>query len=89
MSRLDSDFPGSSWGVAGIGRHELPMAAVAARLGGNVRVGLEDNIFVEKGVLAKGSAELCEKAVALCQAAGRRVATVAEARAVLLASPAS
>ena len=89
VSRLDSDFPGSSWGVAGIGRHELPMAAVAARIGGNVRVGLEDNIFVEKGVLAKGSAELCEKAVALCQAAGRRVATVAEARAVLLASPAS
>jgi len=87
VGRLDSDFPGSSWGVAGVGRHELPMAEVAARLGGNLRVGLEDNIFVEKGVLAKGSVELCEKAVRLCQAAGRKVASLEEARAVLLAKP--
>ena len=88
VSRLNDDFPGSSWGVAGVGRHELPMAEVAARLGGNVRVGLEDNIFLEKGVLAKGSAELCEKAVSICQAVGRRVATLDEARAILLAKPA-
>ena len=88
VSRLNDDFPGSSWGVAGVGRHELPMAEVAARLGGNVRVGLEDNIFLEKGVLAKGSAELCEKAVAICQAVGRKVATLDEARAILLAKPA-
>lgn len=87
VSRLSSDFPGSTWGVAGIGRHELPMAELAARLGGNVRVGLEDNIFIEKGVLAKGSSALCEKAAALCQSVGRRLATTAEARAILLAKP--
>ncbi len=88
-TRLLEDFPGSTWGVAGVGRHELPMAEVAARLGGNIRVGLEDNIFVEKGVLAKGSAELVEKAVGICQAAGRKVASIAEARAVLLQKPQS
>ena len=88
VTRLCDDFPGSSWGVAGVGRHELPMAEVAARIGGNVRVGLEDNIFLEKGVLAKGSAELCEKAVAICQGVGRKVATLDEARAILLAQPA-
>ena len=74
----------SSWGVAGIGRHEFPMAEAAAQLGGNLRVGLEDNIFLEKGVLAAGSAPLVEKAVALCQAAGRAIATPEEARALLL-----
>jgi len=84
VDRLSADFPGSTWGVAGVGRHELPMAEVAARLGGNIRVGLEDNLFLEKGVLAKGSAELVEKAVAICQAAGRSVASVAQARASLL-----
>lgn len=82
--RLASDFRGSSWGVAGIGRHQLPMAQLAAQLGGNVRVGLEDNIYLDKGVLAAGSAPLVERAVQAVKDAGRRVATVAEARAILL-----
>ena len=72
-----------SWGVAGVGRHQLAMAAVAARWGGNVRVGLEDNIYLEKGVLAEGSAPLVAKAVEICKAAGRKVATVSEARQLL------
>ena len=80
-----ADFPGSSWGVAGVGRHQLAMAELAAALGGNVRVGLEDNIFLEKGVLAQGSAPLVARAVELCQAAGRTVATVDQARALLTA----
>lgn len=78
-----ADFPGSSWGVAGVGRHQLAMAELAAALGGNVRVGLEDNIFLEKGVLAQGSAPLVARAVELCQAAGRTVATLEQARALL------
>jgi 3-keto-5-aminohexanoate cleavage enzyme len=78
-----ADFPGSSWGVAGVGRHQLPMAELAAALGGNIRVGLEDNIYLEKGVLAQGSAPLVARAAEVCQAAGRAVATVAEARALL------
>jgi 3-keto-5-aminohexanoate cleavage enzyme len=74
-----------SWGVAGVGRHQLPMAALAARWGGNLRVGLEDNIYLAKGVLAEGSAPLVERARALCAETGRAVATVAEARALLRA----
>src|SRR5262249_22851579 len=65
---------GSSWGVAGIGRHQLPMAGLAAMWGGNLRVGLEDNIYLDKGVLAEGSAPLVARAVELCQRHGRAVA---------------
>lgn len=71
------------WSVAGIGRAELPMAEVALRLGGHVRVGLEDNLFVSRGVLARGSDELVEAAAGLARAAGRPLATPAQARALL------
>ena len=74
---------GATWGVAGIGRHQLPMAELAAMWGGNARVGLEDNIYLDKGVLAEGSAPLVARAVELCRRHGRKVATVAEARAQL------
>lgn len=81
---LISELPeGSTWGVAGIGRHQLPMAQLALRLGGNIRVGLEDNIYVSRGVLAKGSWELCEKARELAVEAGRELATPDEARRLL------
>ena len=73
-----------SWGVAGIGRMQLPMAELAITWGGNARVGLEDNIYLDKGVLAEGSAPLVAKAVQICQARGRKVATIAEAREMLL-----
>ena len=66
---------GSTWSVAGIGRHELPLAYKAIEMGGHVRVGLEDNIFVEKGVLAKGSWELVEKVVEYAEEQGREIAT--------------
>jgi 3-keto-5-aminohexanoate cleavage enzyme len=72
-----------SWGVAGIGRHQLPMADLAAAWGGNARVGLEDNIYLDKGVLAEGSAPLVARAVAQCQARGRAVASVSQARQLL------
>ncbi len=71
---------GSTWGVAGIGRHQLPLADLAVIRGGNVRVGLEDNIYLDKGVLAEGSAPLVQRAAALVRARGRSVATVGEAR---------
>jgi 3-keto-5-aminohexanoate cleavage enzyme len=81
---LVSELPeGSSWGVAGIGRHQLPMAKLALGLGGNIRVGLEDNIYLRKGVLAQGSWELCREAKKLADEAGRSLATPAEARALL------
>lgn len=71
------------WSVAGVGRAQLPMAELALALGGHVRVGLEDNLFVSKGVLARGSDELVALAVNLAARAGRAPATPTEARALL------
>ena len=81
--------PDSSWGVAGIGRHQLPMARLALELGGNARVGLEDNVYVRKGVLAQGSWELCAEARKLAADAGRTLASPAEARTLLGLPPAA
>ncbi|MDB4968136.1 MAG: 3-keto-5-aminohexanoate cleavage enzyme [Myxococcales bacterium] len=84
IERAEELMPaGTTWGVAGIGRHQLPMAALAARLGGNARVGLEDNIYVDKGVLAEGSAPLVARAAELCKVHGRAIASVSEARTLL------
>ena len=71
------------WSVAGVGRHQLPMAELALRMGGHVRVGLEDNLYAAKGVLARGSDELVERAAALAARAGRPLATPDEARSLL------
>jgi len=80
VSRLPE---GATWTVAGIGRHQFPMAELALQWGGHVRVGLEDNIYLAKGVLAQGSHELVQKAVALAERFGRLVASVTEARKIL------
>ncbi len=73
---------GCTWTVAGIGRHQLPMAALAIVLGGHVRVGLEDNIYYARGVLAT-NAQLVERVVRLARELGREVATPFEARRTL------
>ncbi|CAM4327830.1 hypothetical protein VRRI112168_20610 [Vreelandella rituensis] len=70
------------WGAFGIGRHQMPMVAQAVLLGGHVRVGLEDNLYLKKGVLAT-NAQLVEKAVTLIENLGTRVMTPAETRAHL------
>jgi 3-keto-5-aminohexanoate cleavage enzyme len=74
---------GVAWSVAGVGRAQLPMAELALALGGHVRVGLEDNLYLSKGVLARGSDELVSRAVDLAARAGREPATPDEARALL------
>jgi len=74
---------GARWSAFGIGRAEYPMLAQTWLLGGHVRVGLEDNIYLSKGVLAKSNAELVGKAVRVIQDLGGEVATPAEARAIL------
>ena len=51
----------ATWTVAGIGRFETPLAAMAIIMGGHVRVGFEDNVYYSKGVLAKSNAELVER----------------------------
>jgi 3-keto-5-aminohexanoate cleavage enzyme len=83
VERLEELEVPCTWGVAGIGRHQLPMADLAIAWGGNARVGLEDNIYLDKGVLAQGSAPLVERAVELARARGRQIASVSEARALL------
>ncbi len=74
---------GATWSCAAMGRHQLPMVELVAERGGNSRVGMEDNIFVSKGVLAKGSWELVQKAVESAKSKGRNIATPAEARGML------
>ena len=81
---LISKLPaGATFNVAGIGRHQMTMAELSLKLGGHARCGLEDNIYLSKGVLAKGSHELVSRVAGLARAAGRSVATPAEARALL------
>jgi 3-keto-5-aminohexanoate cleavage enzyme len=63
------------------------MATMAILLGGHVRVGFEDNIYVSKGVRAKSNAELVEKIVRLARELDREIATPKEARAILRLSP--
>lgn len=74
---------GSTWTVAGIGRHETPLATMGVLLGGHVRVGFEDNIYYSKGVKAKSNAELVERVVRIAKELGREVATPDEAREIL------
>lgn len=83
IPRASGASKGATWTVAGIGRHQIPMAELALKMGGHIRVGLEDNIYLEKGVLAKGSHELVQKAVELARRHGREPATPAEARKIL------
>ena len=71
------------WSAFGIGPAEFPMAATSVRLGGHCRVGLEDNLYLEKGVLAQSNAALVERAVDIIQSAGGKVASVDRAREIL------
>ena len=80
-------YPGSTWTVTGVGRHAFPMAAAAIAMGGNVRVGFEDNLYLSKGVLAKSNGELVEKVVRLANELGRPIATSDEAREILGLKP--
>jgi 3-keto-5-aminohexanoate cleavage enzyme len=74
---------GSSFTVSGIGRSAFSMAAMSIIMGGHVRVGFEDNVYLSKGVLAESNGELVEKVVRLAKELGREVATPQEARAIL------
>lgn len=73
---------GCTWSVAGVGRAQLPMATAAILLGGHVRVGLEDNLYYSKGVLASNEA-LVARVVRLASELGRELASPDEARRIL------
>jgi len=74
---------GAHWQVIGIGLNQWALAAAAISMGGNVRVGLEDNFYLEEGRMAKSNGELVEKAARLARDLGRPAATIDEARTIL------
>lgn len=74
---------GSTWTATGIGRHAWNIAAATIAMGGHVRTGFEDTLYLEKGVLAKNNGELVSKVVALAKILGREIATPTEARKIL------
>ncbi|MFH1654666.1 MAG: 3-keto-5-aminohexanoate cleavage protein [Pseudomonadota bacterium] len=80
---IDSIDEGDTWSVAGIGRYEYPLAVEAVKRGGFVRVGFEDNIYYEKGVLAKSNSQLVERISRLANELKREIATPDEARKML------
>jgi uncharacterized protein (DUF849 family) len=74
---------GSHWGVIGISRQQWMLVASALTLGGSIRVGLEDNLYLPDGRMAKSNGELIAKARQMTEDIGRRPASVQEARAML------
>lgn len=73
----------ATWTGFGIGRHAFPMVAQAWLLGGHVRVGFEDNLFISRGVLAKDNAQLVARARLIVESLGGAIATAQEARTLL------
>jgi uncharacterized protein (DUF849 family) len=81
---MRSQLPaGAKWAAFGISRAEFPIVGAAYLFGGHVRVGMEDNIYMEKGVLAKSNAELVTRAKLIVENLGGQLASSAEARAML------
>ena len=74
---------GAHWQVIGVGLKQWALVAAAITMGGNVRVGLEDNFYLEEGLMAKSNGELVEKAARLARDLGRAVASIEEARRIL------
>ncbi len=84
LDNLQENLPSdSTWSVCAIGKHEFPIVTSAIILGGYVRVGLEDNLYLEEGVLAKSNAELVAKTARIAKELGREIATPNEARNML------
>jgi 3-keto-5-aminohexanoate cleavage enzyme len=78
---------GSPWSVCAVGLNEFTMGAMAILMGGHVRVGFEDNIYLSKGVRAKSNAELVEKVVRLAKELDREIATPDDVRRILHLPP--
>lgn len=79
-TKLPSD---AQWCVLGVGKAQLPMMTMAMILGGHVRVGFEDNIYLKQGVLASSNAQMVEKAGDLAERLGRHVVSPSEARRIV------
>ena len=83
VSELQASGVDHTWGVAAVGRFQRPMTELAMRMGGHARVGLEDNVYLDKGVLAEGSAPLVTRARSYADSIGRRVVDPTRAREIL------
>ncbi len=84
LAHMASVVPaGSTWGVIAISRDQWTMVGAAAALGGNVRVGFEDNFYLPSGEMAGSNGDLVEAAASIVRLQGRKVAEPAEARALL------
>ncbi len=75
--------PTATWSVIGIGKGHLPMSMMALAMGGHIRVGMEDNIYYSRGVLARTNAEFVERIVRIAGEYGRDIATPEETRRIL------
>jgi uncharacterized protein (DUF849 family) len=81
MLAMRNNLPaGAIWSAFGIGRAQFPLAAQTVLLGGHVRVGLEDNLYLDKGKLAPSNAALVERAIQIARLVGAEIASPAEAR---------
>lgn len=83
VSMVEQTPPGSIWEVIGISHIQWALVAAALSLGGNIRVGLEDNFYTAPGVMAKSNGDLVEKAVRMTRDVGREPASPDEARKIL------
>jgi len=83
QAMVDNIPEGSHWGVIGISRDQWMLVSAALTLGGSIRVGLEDNLYLPNGEMARSNGELIAKARQMTEDMGRRPATVAEARSML------
>jgi 3-keto-5-aminohexanoate cleavage enzyme len=83
VNQVDTLPEDAHWQVIGIGLKQWPLIGAALAMGGNVRVGLEDNFYLDEGRMAKSNGELVEKAARLARDLGRPVATIEEARKIL------
>jgi 3-keto-5-aminohexanoate cleavage enzyme len=88
MAMLDAIPEGSTWQIVSIGKYQLPLSTMALAMGGNIRVGMEDNVYYSHGVLAVSNAQLVERAVRIARELGREIATPEEARAIMHLNPA-
>ncbi len=90
MYMVDAIPAGAHWTAMAISQRQAPMTTMAMILGGGVRVGFEDNVYLHKGVLATSNAQFVERVVKIAREIGREIATVDEAREILcLSKPAA
>jgi uncharacterized protein (DUF849 family) len=83
LDKLGELLPDATWAAAGVGKHQLDVNSWCLELGGHLRTGLEDNIYIDAGELAPSNAALVQRAADMCSHYGRHPASATEARKIL------